>query len=188
MKLSQVIFSASFVLLLVLSGCESVDLSLVNQVKRFEPEWMSLSEKVSFIDRNLRITHQRYDKDLEEVNPFISDPGTAERNDLYGMRSQYRNMIAERDAIQKKFDDSKTNFVTSVNEFNEWQNKLMKKRLDQDKARIQLQEYRRTYQALYKEVDDLQNQLMQNINQHNSLLRQITSALKLYTNYDINYR
>ncbi|MEZ4826138.1 MAG: hypothetical protein R3C61_07565 [Bacteroidia bacterium] len=174
--------------LLIFSGCDSVDLSLVNQVKRFEPEWMSLSEKVSFIDRNLRITHQRYDKDLEEVNPFISDPGTAERTNLYGMRSQYRNMVTERDAIQKKFDTTKERFVTAVTEFNEWQNKLMKKRLDQDKARIQLQQYHSDYQELYKEIDELQNQLIQNINQHNSLLRQITTALKLYTNYDINYR
>ncbi|MDX2246217.1 MAG: hypothetical protein SF052_05555 [Bacteroidia bacterium] len=187
MKLRYLIFF-TLIFVLIHSGCESVDLSLVNQVKRFEPEWMNLSEKVSFIDRNLRITNQRYEKDLEEVNPFISDPGTAERTDLYGMRSQYRNMIAERDDIQKKFDESKTHFVTAVTEFNEWQNKLMKKRLDSDKARIQLQEYQRTYRELYKEIDTLQNELIRNINKHNSLLRQITSALKLYTNYDINYR
>lgn len=169
-------------------GCESVDLSLINQVKRFEPEWMNLSEKVSFIDRNLRITHQRYESDLAEVEPFIIDPGTAERSNLQGMRSQYRNMMSERDELQTRFDDMKKEFVTTVNDFNEWQNKLMKKKLDQDKARVELLEYRRKYQTMYKDIDEMQNLLMQNINTHNSLLRQITSALRLYTNYDINYR
>ena len=64
----------------------------------------------------------------------------------------------------------------------------MKKELDQDKASKELVEYRDRHKQLQTEINKLQEELIRNIEKHNSLLRRITSALKLYTNYDINYR
>ncbi|MEL6192350.1 MAG: hypothetical protein AAFR66_09880, partial [Bacteroidota bacterium] len=54
--------------ILLFMGCGREDLALVNQIKRLEPQWMELSEKVSFIDRNLGITQRRYVEDLEVIN------------------------------------------------------------------------------------------------------------------------
>ena len=185
---SAYIFLPIIILAVLVSSCGSVDLSLINQVKRFEPEWMNLSETVSFVDRNLRITHQRYDADFKEIDPFISDPNSNERNSLFGLRSQYMNMVKDRDKLQEKFDTQKEDFITTVAEFNEWQNKLMKKKLDQDKAKIELDEFQKKHETLATEISKTQDELIRNIESHNSLLRRITSSLKLYTNYDINYR
>ena len=104
MKSGYIFLPIIILAVLITSGCGSVDLSLINQVKRFEPEWMNLSETVSFVDRNLRITHQRYDADFKEIDPFISDPNSNERNSLFGLRSQYMNMVKDRDKLQETFD------------------------------------------------------------------------------------
>ena len=125
MKSGYIFLPIIILAVLITSGCGSVDLSLINQVKRFEPEWMNLSETVSFVDRNLRITHQRYDADFKEIDPFISDPNSNERNSLFGLRSQYMNMVKDRDKLQETFDLQKDEFIQTVAEFNEWQNKLM---------------------------------------------------------------
>lgn len=168
------------------TGCESVDLSLVNQVKRFEPEWMNLSEKVTYIDRNLGITHRRYDSDFEETSRYISDPAMNERTQLYGLRSQYKNMVSERDAIEARFDIQKKKFVETVNEFNRWQNALMKRKLEQGNVKTKFVEFKQTHSELRTEMDEIQTDLIRNIEEHNSILKRITSALKLYTNYDIS--
>ena len=188
MKFKYTFLPIMILSVLVISSCSSVDLSLVNQVKRFEPEWMNLSETVSFIDRNLRITHQRYEVDFEEIKPFISDPNSNERNSLFGLRSEYMNMVKERDELQDSFDSQKKEFVDIVEDFNVWQNKLMKKKLDQDKAKGELGDFQQKHKELETEINKIQEELIRNIESHNSLLRRITSALKLYTNYDINYR
>ena len=57
--------------LLFVYACGSSDLSFINEVKRFEPRWMSLSEKAAKIQHNLSITGRRYEKDMETVSPLI---------------------------------------------------------------------------------------------------------------------
>jgi chromosome segregation ATPase len=172
-------------LMLMGSSCGPSDLSLINQVKRFEPEWMNLSEKVSFINQYLRLTERRYPKDLEEVDPFIKDPGISERNNLMGLRSQYRNLMTERDEIQAEFDERQATFIETVERFNEWQTKLMKSKLNESEAPQSFQQFQQDYASLKQAMSESESKLLDNIELHNSILRQITSALKLYTNYDI---
>lgn len=177
-----------FSLLFLGSGCDSTDLSLLNQVKRFEPEWMKLSEKVMYIDRNLRIAKRRYQEDYETINPYLSDPNFDERTQLYGLRSQYRNVMSERDELQGKFDASRQEFVSAVESFNDWQNQLMQGKLETEAAREKLAEYQRQYEVLYQEIDEQHSTVIANIETHNRILRQIAGALGLFTNFDINPR
>ena len=172
-------------LMLIGSSCGPSDLSLINEVKRFEPEWMNLSEKVSFINQHLRLTQRRYAKDLEEVDPFIKDPGISERNNLMGLRSQYRNLMAERDEVQTEFDEQQANFIETVERFNEWQTKLMKNKLGDAEAHEAFQQFQQDHENLKASMAEIESKLLDNIELHNSILRRITSALKLYTNYDI---
>jgi chromosome segregation ATPase len=188
MRYLSILFAFSLSLLLLGSGCDSTDLSLLNQVKRFEPEWMKLSEKVMYIDRNLRIAQRRYQEDFETINPYLSDPNFDERTQLYGLRSQYRNVMSDRDELQKQFDRSRQAFVSSVESFNDWQNKLMQGKLETETARQELADYQRQYEELYKEIDGQQSEVIANIETHNRILRQIASALGLFTNFDINPR
>lgn len=146
---------------------------------------MNLSEKVSFINQHLRITHRRYDQDLKEVDPFITDPGIAERSNLMGMRSAYRNMMTERDELETRFQEQRQQFISTVESFNEWQTKLMKNKIDQEDAAKGLADFKQQHADLVDEMNDIEREVVKNIETHNSLLRRITSALKLYTNYDI---
>ena len=188
MRYLPILLVLLFSLLFLGSGCDATDLSLLNQVKRFEPEWMKLSEKVMYIDRNLRIAKRRYQEDFETINPYLSDPNFDERTQLYGLRSQYRNVMSERDELQKKFDAARQEVISTVERFNDWQNKLMQGKLETETARQALAEYQRKYEELYKEVDQQQSEVITNIETHNRILRQIASALGLFTNFDINPR
>ena len=188
MRYLSILFAFSFSLLLLGSGCDSTDLSLLNQVKRFEPEWMKLSEKVMYIDRNLHITQRRYQEDFEAINPYLSDPNFDERTQLYGLRSQYRNLMTDRDELQEKFEATRKEFVSSVESFNDWQNQLMQGKLETAAAREKLAAYQRKYEELYEEIDKQQSEVIANIETHNRILRQIASALGLFTNFDINPR
>lgn len=174
------------ILVFLLSGCGSVDLSLINEVKRFEPEWMNLSETVVFIERNLNVTMRRYEKDLNEVEPFIKNPKSNERNNLFGLRSQYQNVMQKRDEIKGNFETQKEDFVATVSEFNEWVNKLMKNKLSEDEAYASFRSYREKHNTLKTGMRELETELIKNIQEHNSILKQITNKLRLYSNYDIN--
>jgi len=169
--------------LLLLNGCGSADLSLINEVKRFEPEWMNLSEKVTFMDRYLRITEQRYQEDLSEVSPMIS--GTS--SEAYQLKNQYKSMMEERDAIAGDFKDKKKDFTDAVSEFNVWQNKLMKDKLAIEKAKVQFETYQQRHAQLTQSITTIQDRLIKNIEEHNSLMRRMSRTLKVYTNYDIRY-
>ena len=171
---------------LLVTGCGSIDLSLVNEVKRFEPEWMNLSETVTYIDKNMDVTLRRYDADWAEVEPYMKDPRTISRSNLQGLRSQYMNMKSSRDEILENFQKQKEKFVKEVDGFNSWVNQLMKNKLDQDDAAQQFKTYKKNHEELKTEMISIQEDLIKNIQEHNSILRQITSALRLYTNFDIN--
>lgn len=177
--------SWAFVFLFSLTSCGEKDLSLINEVKRFDPEWMNLSEQVSGIDRLLRITDRRYEQDLNEVDPFISDPKSNERSNLFGAKSRYKNMMAERDEIRTKFEGNKEKFVETVHRFNAWQNELMKNKVDLSTARTTFDAFQKEYAALKEEISKTEGEVEDNIRSHNSIMRQITTSLKLYTNYDI---
>lgn len=170
-----------------LGGCGSSDLSLLNDAKRFEPEWMGLSDKVTFIDRYLRVTERRYPLDLGEVEPYLNKSASNERTRMYSLKSQYDNMMEERDAIKKTFKDQKLDFTETVKAFNEWHNKLMRDDLDQEEARTQLNEFIRKHRELNTLIGETERQLIENIDQHNVLMRRITTSLNIFTNYDIRY-
>ncbi|RMG65191.1 MAG: hypothetical protein D6722_16160 [Bacteroidetes bacterium] len=172
---------------LTLSGCGSDDLSLINEVKRFDPEWMTLSSKVSFIDRYLRITARRYQADFDEVDPYISDPATTERSNLYGLRSQYRNMMQDRDKLETRFGKTKEAFVSAVESFNDWQTQLMKGRLDEDEARQEFVGIKAGYDSLAVDLNQLQDDLIRNIEQHNALMNRITRAVDIHASFEIRY-
>ena len=101
------------------------------------------------------------------------------------MRSQYLNLVSERDDIQTQFDEKQNSFVETVNRFNQWQTKLMKNKLDLDEAHTSFQGFKQELEVLNQDMDEIESKLLDNIEEHNSLLRRITNALKLYTNYDI---
>lgn len=181
--MQRIVILFSLVLLISLSGCGSSDLSLINEVKRFEPEWMNLSEKVTFMDRYLRITEKRYEADLKQVDPLIS--GTSSQ--AYQLKNQYTSMMNDRKLIADDFEKRKGEFTKAVSEFNDWQNKLMKNKLGLEKAKVEFTTFQQRHTQLTEAISEQQNGLIKNIEKHNSLMRRLTRELKIYSNYDIRY-
>ncbi|MDP5169404.1 MAG: hypothetical protein NWR72_04115 [Bacteroidia bacterium] len=170
-----------------LSACSSSDLTLLNEVKRFEPEWTRLSSTVTTIKSNLKLTDQ-YDDHLKEIDPYLSDLSTSSRSDLADMRSRYRNMMTERDSLSLRFGRELTRFEEEVTGFNNWVNDLMQEKVDQSTARTTFDQYQRKYTATKEVMDQLYGRLAGNIELHNSLMRKMASAVNLYGNYEITVR
>ncbi len=174
-------FSAIFLLLglAFVSGCGSTDITLLNEVKRFEPEWTRLSSTVTTTKANLLLTEQ-YDQHLKELDPYLSTAG-----DLGNLRSQYRNMMVERDSLSSRFARELALFEEEVTTFNDWVSDLMQDKVDEDNAQVQFDQYQRKYQALSEVMDDLYSRVVKNIDLHNSLTRRMSAAVSLYGNYEI---
>jgi hypothetical protein len=173
---------------LLIGSCAPPDLSLVNQVKRFEPEWGAVSEKVTFMDRNLRLSRRRYPQDLEELKPHILRTTDARRSELIGLQQQYQDMMRERDDIQQRFEAQKSRFLGEIEKFNEWENSLSQGFVSRDAATRDFAEFRAIHQELKTEFDKLQTELIRNLEKHNTLARRLSTMLELYTNYTIEYK
>jgi chromosome segregation ATPase len=158
-------------------GCSSTDLSLLNEVKRFEPEWMDLSEQVAGIEELLQRTELRYQSFLAFAGPQLNDPEANQRYDISGARSQYRSIIAGRDQIEQDFETQKQAFIEAVSDFNRWQNQLMKDQLNEEEARAELEKYRTQHQKLAQSINQLEAKLLQNIEESNTMVRRVCNAL-----------
>lgn len=175
------------ILLPVLSSCGSSDVTLLNEVKRFEPEWTRLSSTVTTIKSNLALT-STYDAHLAEIEPYLSQLRTSTRTDLADMRSRYRNMMVDRDTIQARYDRELVRFEEEVSGFNSWVNDLMQEKVDQNTVRVTFDQYQRKYTAITEVMNELYNQTVSNIEEHNTLMRRMAAAVKLYGNYEISVR
>ncbi|MEM9983502.1 MAG: hypothetical protein AAF804_00270, partial [Bacteroidota bacterium] len=162
---------------LMWTGCGSTDLSLLNSVKRFEPEWMDLSEKVTEMEDLLRRTHLRYESFLEFAGPQLNNPEANRRYDLSSARSQYRNIISERDRIEQEFGQQKEEFIKAVSEFNQWQNKLMQDKKSGETAQSEFGDYQTRYRGLAESIGKLDADLTRNIEESNSMVRKVCNAL-----------
>lgn len=175
-------------LLALTAACGSSDITLLNEVKRFEPEWTRLSATVTDIKANLRLTEGRYAEDLKDIKPYLADLRTGPRSELADMRSRYSNMMTERDSIQQKFQRELARFEEEVYGFNLWVNDLMRDKVDPNMARDKFDLYQRRYYALEEVMNDLYQRLIANIEEHNALMRRMAAAVNLYGNYEITPR
>lgn len=180
-------FFSVFFFSLVLSGCGSSDVTLLNEVKRFEPEWTRLSATVTTVKSNLALT-EAYESHLSEIEPYLSQLRTSTRSDLADMRSRYRNMMVTRDTIRSRYQKELIRFEEEVSGFNNWVNDLMQENVDQQTARVTFDQYERTYGAIRDVMDELYHQTVSNIEMHNMLMRRMAAAVKLYGNYEISVR
>jgi len=172
----------------VFSGCASEDIALINEVKRFEPQWMNLSEKAAFVQEKLSITRRRYPNDLETVDPYIQKTNGDTRNTVYGLRSQYDKVMSDRERIAQRFEIEMKRLEEAVYDFNEWENQLMKKEVKQAQAREKFEEFKRLHSDLQREMQALENDVIKNIQEHNAIMRQFVQVLALYNNFDIAMR
>jgi predicted RNase H-like nuclease (RuvC/YqgF family) len=170
-----------FPVLLLLSGCGGSDIALLNEVKRFEPEWLDLSETVSYIDRNLRIAGPKYKDHFRELDRHLAADGGS-------LRSEFRTLMKDQEQIQADFSELKGRFLEQLQAFNKWENKLSQGKIDEGLAKGDFIIMKREYQQLSQDAQKLYKRLNQNVEQHNALAKRIGVQANLYTNFDISLR
>ncbi len=179
--------------IILLSGmlyisCGSEDIALINEVKRFEPQWMNVSESAAFIQQKLSVTRRRYPKDLEAIEPSIKNITGADQTVIYSLRSQYRKVMSNREELEQRYQKASQKLEKVVREFNDWETKLMKNKLNTSSAREEFVEYKQTQAELKEEILEIEIGIIRNIQEHNSILRQMVQILDLYNNFDISIR
>ena len=180
--------SIHFILLILIMGCGSDDIALINKVKRFEPQWMNLSEQVTFIEQKLSITRRRYPKDLDAIEPQMRNVAGNRQSEVFGLRSQYRNLMADREGLEKRFAKELEHLQKEVEDFNEWVNILMKGKFDTGIAEKKLKDFQKTHALLKMEINDIEKSVVKNIQEHNSIMKQLAQQLRIYNNFDIAVR
>ncbi|MEM6628898.1 MAG: hypothetical protein AAF694_04465 [Bacteroidota bacterium] len=176
------------ILLILALGCGSDDIALINKVKRFEPQWMNLSEQVTYIEQKLSITRRRYPKDLEAIEPQMRSVSASRQTEVFGLRSQYRNLMADRENLEKRFAKELERLQKEVEDFNEWVNTLMKGKFDPGVADKRLRDFQKTHSLVKMEMDDIEKSVVKNIQEHNSVMKQLGQQLRIYNNFDIAVR
>jgi len=173
---------------MLFTNCGSEDIALINEVKRFEPQWMNISESAAFIQQKLSVTRRRYPKDLEAIEPSIRNVTGADQTVIYSLRSQYRKVMSDREELEQRYQKASQKLEEIVREFNTWETKLMKNKLNMNKAREEFTQYKQTHATLKEEILEIESGLIRNIQAHNSILRQMVQILDLYNNFDISIR
>lgn len=184
-------FNRNLLILLMLPllmSCGSENIALINKVKRFEPQWMNLSEQATFIEQKLSITRRRYPKDLEAIEPEMRNAGGSQQANAFGLRSQYRNIMVEREKLEQRFVKELEGLESEVEEFNEWVNGLMKGKFNAGKAEKKLEEFQAVHKQLKQEINEIEKELIKNIQEHNSVMKQLGQQLRIYNNFDIAIR
>jgi chromosome segregation ATPase len=160
-----------------LTGCGSTDLALLNEVKRFEPEWMDLSEKVTDLSRLIRKTDNAYESFRIFASPRLGDADANERNGLDNPMARYRNLIKERDELAEDFSEKRERFEKAVQDFNQWQNALMRDELDEEEANKTFETFRETHATLEAEITQVEAKVTKNVEASNTMVRTVCRAI-----------
>lgn len=172
----------------LLFSCGKSDLAFVNQVLTIEPKWMDLTDKVSYIDRNLQIVDLRYDKDFAELSKFsTSAPKDSTGKVISSSFSDgYKKMQNQKNEIKKEFKTLQDGFVKTRYAFEEWKNKVTQNKINGKTGKADYERYNKEYTTLNKKVEDLKTRLVHNIEDHNRLTRAVALSANNYTNYNID--
>jgi len=103
---------------MLFTNCGSEDIALINEVKRFEPQWMNISESAAFIQQKLSVTRRRYPKDLEAIEPSIRNVTGADQTVIYSLRSQYRKVMSDREELEQRYQKASQKLEEIVRKLN----------------------------------------------------------------------
>ncbi|MEM7035545.1 MAG: hypothetical protein AAF570_01125 [Bacteroidota bacterium] len=175
-----------FLAVSLLHSCKEPDIKLVNKVKNFEPRWATLSEKMSYLDRNLSMAEKRFEKDFGELEGMLGTIPDSLRGRKYrGMLKEYDLLIVDRDTMRTLYDSNKTVYVATVEEFNDWEKKVMNADIETEAGLATLKDYRKIQKSIQADTDSMTTKLEALFQSHNTILREISRMMEVFTNYDI---
>lgn len=187
--MKNTVYFYGFILSLsLLCSCGKSDLAFVNQVLTIEPKWMDLTDKVSYIDRNLQVTDLRYDKDYMELGKLSTSAPKDSTGKVISSSfgDGYKKMQNQKNEIKKEFKTTQERFVKTRYAFEEWKNKVTQNKIDGKSGKGEYEKYNKEYAELNKKMEDLKVRLVHNIEDHNRLTRAVALSANNYTNYNID--
>lgn len=185
-SISPFLFFFGLSIMVLVTACKEPDIKLVNKVKNFEPRWATLSEKMSYLDRNLSQAEKRFEKDFEELEGMFGVIADSLRGRRYrAMLKEYDTLVMERDTIRLVYDADKQKRTESVDEFNDWEKKVMRAEIETEQGLKELKAYKATQSELEARTDSLTVILGNLFGRHNEILRKLSEMMEIYTNYDI---
>jgi len=174
-----------FGIILLAIACGSPDNVFVNEVKTFEPRWMDLSETVAFIDRNLAVAERNYDTGYQTMKEKAKVGGANAIAEFNSLRSEFNDVIGKRDSIRTHYRKQKKAFTEAVMTFHEWENRLLKNRLDAAAAKQDFKAHKKKYRELEQTMEQLRSDITMNIERHNSVIKRMGRLLGVFSNFDI---
>lgn len=173
-------------LLVFLAACKEPDIRLVNKVKTFDPKWSSLNEKLSYLDRNLDLAEDRFEKDFAEVEGMLGEIADSLKGRNYrGMLRDYDSLMVYRDSIRTTYEASKEEYSGTVAKYHDWEKLVMEAEIDPDMGHEQLSEFKSIHKRLDHVTDSVTTDLRELFGAHNSILKDLTYMMGVFRNYDI---
>ena len=181
-----ILITVCFFSLICLQGCKEPDIKLVNKVKSFEPKWATLSEKMSYLDRNLKQAEKRFEKDFAELEGMLGVIESSKKGKRYrGMLKDYDTLVVHLDTLRIMLEEDKDNRNSAVTEFNDWEKKVMGADIGTEAGLEELIVFKMTQSQLENRTDSLTGVLDGLFTEHNLILKNLSEMMEIYANYDI---
>lgn len=172
--------------LICLFSCNEPDIRLVNKVKTFEPKWAELNDKLTYLDRNLDIAEDRFEKDFAELEGMLGQVPDSLRDRTYRKNlARYDTLVMQRDTIRSIYTVSKEECGTNIEDYNEWEKKVMDGSIDSSEGDTTLKAYKEVHARLDHSTDSVTQVLETAFADHNSILRDLARRIGIFQNFDI---
>lgn len=174
--------------LLSCMSCGGNELKLLNEVNLFAPQWQEVSQQYAFVKRNLSNALPQYRAHLSEIKPKIEKADFSRKSELLSLQNRFTDMIDEAESLENVYLAQYNELKTTVQRFNNWQTRLMQNKEGGQNAQEAFREYKSNFRKVKREASELQKNVIQNIDQHNSLMGSFSRLLDGYRNYEIQVR
>ena len=172
--------------MILLWSCSEPDIRLVNKVKTFDPKWTDLNDKLNYLDRNLDIAEERFEADFAEIDGMLGEIPDSLRGRKYrAMLKDYNGLIESRDTIRHIHTETKATYGEEVQSFHAWEKLVMDGDVVSDPGLDTLASFRRSHKRMDHLPDSVTTELAASFDQHNKILRELTSMMGIFQNFDI---
>lgn len=171
---------------LLFCACSEPDIRLVNKVKTFDPRWTDLNDKLNYLDRNLDIAEDRFEADFAEIDGMLGEIPDSLRGKKYrAMLQEYELLVSDRDTIRQIHNMTKARYGVVLQSFHEWEKEVMDGSVVSDPGLDTLALYKVRHKEMDRAVDSVTTVLSASFDRHNKILRELSTMMGIFQNFDI---
>lgn len=173
----------------LLVSCGGVDSKLVNKIKTFSPQWSSLNDEIAYVERNLKVLKEHFEKDFSQFEGMLDRvPDSLRGREYRQMLADYDQIIVDRDSIIQVFDSTNHLFNSTMTDYNQWEQKAMDGDIQFKEGNPRLKQFKQSRRVMSEGIAGMKVSLDEMVGVHNRVLRKLAEYLDIYTNYDLKIR